>query len=262
MNPFHTERSEDPAAEDAAREFFSPLADAAPSPEATALARERLFEATTAPSVRTLPLRHRFALAVAAIVAPLLAVSAVGALTGNDSLNTPVEVVSNAAKAVGIGGKSADHRQDVGHRNDQSGDNGQPGSCPGNSCNAPGHSNHEATNSATGSAGAIPPAHGSAAPQRTPHDNGHGCDDKLFAEGTPPFGGHDTPVGPCGAKQASGETGPENTTPRASQTPHPTGNGNGNANKSGGTVTAPASITAPGNSGGHGNSENSRDPNK
>src|SRR5689334_4897434 len=30
-----------------------------------------------------------------------------------------------------------------------------------------------------------------------PHENGNGCDDKLFESSTPPFGGHDVPVGPC-----------------------------------------------------------------
>src|SRR5690242_9633951 len=37
-----------------------------------------------------------------------------------------------------------------------------------------------------------------------PHQNGVGCDDKLFATSSPPFGGHDVPVGPCKTEEENG----------------------------------------------------------
>ncbi len=253
MNPFHTDRPDDPAAEDAARELFAPLAGAAASPEVTAIARERLLVATSAPSVaRGLPLRHRLAFAVGAIVAPLLAVSAVGALTGNDALNAPVEAVSNAAKMVGIGGQSGDHRQDADHRNDKAGDSGQPGSCPGNSCDAPGHNKQGSANSPSTSAASATGA-SSSQTKPSPHENGHGCDDKLFADGAkPPFAGHDAPVGRCNNAGNGGSSAPGNATPGAKHTPHP-GNGDGNGHRAEPTQTPSASPAGPGNSGGHAN---------
>src|SRR5689334_9364792 len=46
-----------------------------------------------------------------------------------------------------------------------------------------------------------------------PHENGNGCADKLFENATPPFGGHDVPVGPCNQSE---EISTPTTSPTAS----------------------------------------------
>lgn len=196
MTPFRRADRDDPATEDAARQLFAPFEAEEPLPAAAAKARQRLLAAAAAGApVRAVPMRYRVALAIGAIAAPLLAVSAVGALTGNGALSAPVGALSSAAHAIGIGGKSDGHREDAGHRSGEAGDNGQPGSCPGKSCEAPGHNKPDTTTSGTesGADSESPTDH----EKPNPHENGHGCDDKLFGAGDPPFAGHDTPVGPC-----------------------------------------------------------------
>ena len=214
-----------------AREVLAPLAAEQPSSEGADAAQAALVTSVAAVvEPRGLGVRQRFALGAGALLMPLLAVGAVGAATGQGPLDAPVEAVSSA---VGIGGNSGDQRNDYDNRAEAAGDNGQPGSCPGKACDAPGH-NKTATASASGEdaeaarASKTPKAEKTPKADKTktdPHANGKGCDDKLFASATPPFGGHDTPVGPCKDDDASATPGAASA--EADEDGPGSGNGNG-----------------------------------
>jgi hypothetical protein len=281
MNIFKRDYPTDPETEALASETLAPIANATPSPDAADSAQRALASAVALPAGRApLGFQRRLVLGAAALVAPLMAVGAVGAATGTGPLDTPVDAVANA---VGIGGNSGDHRQDIDNRAEQSEDFGQPGSCPGKACDAPGHGGGGASIEATGTSAAAD-EDGPGKPEKTPkadktpkaektanadansaaddaHSNGHGCDDKLFGEGDPPFGGHDTPVGPCkddddGAAPTAGteSAGPGNSNGKGNSG----GQGQGNGGHQGGpnaTSTATTSTT-PVTSSGHGNGRN------
>lgn len=145
-------------------------------------------------------MRRRVALGAVALLGPLLVVGAVGAADGDDPLDAPVEAV---ASAIGIGGNSGEQRNDYDNRSETAGDVGQPGSCPGKACEAPGHveDGDAEEGDETSEAGPDDTSGAEVDDVETekvdPHANGKGCDDVLFAGGEPPFGGHETPVGPC-----------------------------------------------------------------
>jgi hypothetical protein len=164
-------------------------------------------------------------------------VGAVGAATGDEPLDGPVEAV---ASVVGIGGNSGETRNDYDNRSATAGDVGQPGSCPGSACEAPGLNpdEDEAGEDATAEDDDTPEATDDDTPEDTdavegedtfdPHANGKGCDDKLFAEGEPPFGGHETPVGPCNQdEEADGEEPADASDPAADVQSEPGSNETG-----------------------------------
>jgi hypothetical protein len=168
---------------------------------------------------RSRGVRQRFALSLAALVGPLVLVGVVAAAEDDEPLPGPAEAV---ATVLGIGGNSGDVRNDVDNRSENAGDVGQPGSCPGNACDAPGLAGEgddadgdeggdntdvdDTPEDTSGDAGEGEDAQ----TDFDPHANGHGCDDVLFAAGDPPFGGHDTPVGPCNVdEEAEAEETPE-----------------------------------------------------
>lgn len=222
----------DAVAERHAAELLGPIAAERPSAGAVDAAQAALVTAAAGgPAGRGVGMRQRFALGLGALVMPLMAVGAVGAATGQGPLDAPSDVVTSAANAVGIGGKSGGHRNDFDKRAEPAGDNGQPGSCPGKSCDAPGH--NKSTETASADASGTPETNASKTPKADktktdPHANGKGCDDKLFATGTPPFGGHDTPVGPC--KDDDEDDG---ETPEADESHEAEGEGDGGGNGNG-----------------------------
>lgn len=243
-------------------------------------------------------MRQRLALGAAALLGPLVLVGAAAAADGDTPIDEPVEAV---ASVIGIGGNSGETRNDFENRSETAGDVGQPGSCPGAACEAPGLNEEgegdegeagdeltpEAVEEETPEAeeegeGGGPPEHA----LLPPHENGKGCDDVLFANGGPPFGGHDTPVGPCNGEEeeepASEETpeAVEEETPEAEDegsngngfghekgrgAGHDKGIGEGHAKHGDGageTADEPAAGAtddggdAPGNSGGKGKGKN------
>ena len=149
-----------------------------------------------------LGIRQRVALVSASILGPLVLIGAVAAAEGDEALPGPAEAI---ASAIGIGGNSGEVRNDYDNRSETAGDVGQPGSCPGQACEAPGRSaaddggtgDDESSGDDTSDAAEAGTDDANAEDGFDPHANGKGCDDVLFAGGEPPFGGHETPVGPC-----------------------------------------------------------------
>lgn len=175
-NPFRQPEAASPEIEASVRQLLSPLAGKRPSSEATNEARRALQAAASAPTpVHGLGFVRRLALGSAAVFAPLMAVTAVAALTGQEQLSAPLDFVSSAAGQLGVGGNSGDHRQDVEHRDANAGANGQPGWTP-----PAGSGGGASTLAATSATPSTTPAGGSQTSQGTtndPHANGKGCDD-------------------------------------------------------------------------------------
>ncbi|MEO8541483.1 MAG: hypothetical protein ABI577_17200, partial [bacterium] len=198
FNRHHDAIVEDPIAEAEAAEFLAPISECRVSAGAAVSIRARMIGALTATAHAGAP-RSRWAVASMAVFAPLMAVSAVAAATGDSPVSGPVDFVQSAAASVGIGGNSGDVRQDMDNRAEQSSDAGQPGSTPGNTANAPGLNQADVaaatetpTPGGTPVAGAAPDA---TATKTSPHENGKGCDDVLFANGEPAFASAGGPVG-------------------------------------------------------------------
>jgi hypothetical protein len=207
-----------------AAEFLAPVAECRVSQSAAAAIRARMMGALTATTRAGAP-RSRWAAASLAVFAPLMAVSAVAAATGESPVSGPMDLVQSAAASVGIGGNSGPVRQDGDVRVEQSSDAGQPGSTPGNTANAPGlnqagiaAATETPTPGGTPAAGATPDA---TATKMPPHENGKGCDDVLFANGEPPFASPGGPVGcDVGNSGDHRKNGAKSTpTPDASATP-------------------------------------------
>lgn len=272
----HNEVSiEDPTELAEAAEFLAPVAECQVSQSAAASIRARMIGALTATTHAGAP-RRRWAAASFAVFAPLMAVSAVAAATGESPVNGPVDLVQSAAASVGIGGNSGEVRQDMENRAEQSSDSGQPGSTPGNTANAPGLNQTDVaaatetpTPGGTPAAGATPDATTTKTP---PHENGKGCDDVLFANGEPPFASPGGPVG-CdvgnsgehrknGAKETP--TPDASATPDASETPA-AGDDSDTAEDGKGGVSHGLgnghSEDKPGNGQGNGHDKHEHDPN-
>lgn len=100
----------DPAWEVGAAALFAPLAGQRPSENAMRQARQRMFAALAAagPATARGSLFGRVAAVSASIVAPLAAVSAVGAMIDNDPMQAPVNAIRSVAEFVGVGGTSND----------------------------------------------------------------------------------------------------------------------------------------------------------
>ena len=193
-----------------------------------------------------LSLRQRLALGAAALVGPLVLVGAAAAADGDTPIDEPVETV---ATVLGIGGNSGDTRNDFENRSETAGDVGQPGSCPGAACDAPGlnqESEGEGEGEGETEEGETPEAVEEETPEAEvegdgpaedfdPHANGKGCDDVLFANGGPPFGGHDTPVGPCNKdeEEPAAEETPEAVEEETPETEGEGSNGNGYGHEKG-----------------------------
>ena len=180
-----------------------------------------------------LSMRQRLALGAAALLGPLVLVGAAAAADGDTPVDEPVETV---ATVLGIGGNSGDTRNDFENRSETAGDVGQPSSCPGLACDAPGLNQESEGEGEGGTPEAVedgtPEVEEEGEGQSEdfdPHANGKGCDDVLFANGGPPFGGHDTPVGPC--NQDEEEPAAEETAEAIEEEPPETegegSNGNG-----------------------------------
>ncbi|MGE0598680.1 MAG: hypothetical protein AB7J35_02500 [Dehalococcoidia bacterium] len=238
-NPFpsNTDSLED---ESAASDLFGGLAEEELSARAAHSIRASMMAAVVARGA-TMATPRRFALTGTALVAPLLVVGAAAAASGTAPLEAPGAVLEVASSAVGIGGNSGDARQDFEVRNLAASDNGQPGSQPGETENAPGLSgtivNHAPDVAATPDAAVTPdssePAEDSpeVAPedQLPPHENGKGCDDVLFTDREPPFASPGGPVG-CEVGNSAGhrqnganqdDSGAEEPTPSTSDSAIP-----------------------------------------
>ena len=100
----------DPALEAGAAALFAPLAGQRPSENAMREARQRMFAALAAagPATARGSLFGRVAAVSASIVAPLAAVSAVGAMIDNEPMQAPVNAIRSVAEFVGVGGASND----------------------------------------------------------------------------------------------------------------------------------------------------------
>jgi hypothetical protein len=122
---------------------------------------------------------RRAVVASVAMLAPLAAVSAVGAMTGAATLAAPANLVSGVAEHLGI--TATDHTTapitDAG--------TADSGVLPATTTAA-----HPA--STAGGTGGTSAADAS---KPAPHENGLGCDDTLFANGAPPFATAGGPVG-------------------------------------------------------------------
>jgi hypothetical protein len=131
------------------------------------------------------------AIAAAAIAAPLIAISAAGALTGNDTVGAPVAAVTAAAESLLASdtpvatATTTTAATDGNNDNDSADETGTAGASP------------SASASATGSAAAA-----------AAHSNVHGCDDVLFTDGTKtptPGGPADCTVGSSASHRQNGE---------------------------------------------------------
>ena len=240
---------------------------------ADARIRERMLAGLLRPAEASRPRGRKFLWSLG-VVAPLMAVTAVGAAAGS---TTPIpNAVESAASAIGIGGNSGDVRQDVEHRAEQSSDNGQPGSSPGRSGDAPGltgqaRKNDSTTPTATGTP--VPGETAAAAPEATktpPHENGKGCDDVLFANGEPPFASPGGPVG-CevgnsGEHRKNGANATETPVPgEATPAPTPADDEDEDEDSAGGTshgLGNPHSEDKPGNGQGNGHDVHEHEPNE
>jgi hypothetical protein len=136
-NPFQATPTDSPEVEAEAAEMFGALGAEGLSEGASSSIRASMLAALAA-SGRAVGSRRGIALAGSALVAPLVLVGAASAATGESPLEAPGSVLEVAASSVGIGGNSGEVRQDIDVRNEAAGDNGQPGSQPGNTANAPG----------------------------------------------------------------------------------------------------------------------------
>ena len=130
-------------------------------------------------------------LAAAAIAAPVIAISAAGALTGNATLGAPVDAVTVAAQSL-LGSATPTATAPT---TDAAGDTTEQ---------------DDASLTATGTTGASPSASASAtgSAAAAAHSDGHGCDDVLFADGTKtptPGGPADCTVGASGDHRQNGK---------------------------------------------------------
>ncbi len=100
----------DPALEAGAAALFAPLAGQRPSENAMREGRQRMFAALAAagPATARGSLFGRVAAVSASIIAPLAAVSAVGAMIDNEPMQAPVNAIRSVAEFVGVGGASND----------------------------------------------------------------------------------------------------------------------------------------------------------
>ena len=178
-NAFRRAEAISPDIEDSARRLFAPLAGEQPSPGATNAARHALQGAIAeAGPASGLGMARRLVLASAAVFAPLMAVTAVAALSGQAPLSAPVNFVSSAAEHVGLAGSGGAGHPDT---------NGQPGTSILAATNATSSTTAEASQTSQTASDAA-------------HTNGKGCDDVLFKLGQPPFA---TPGGPQGCDVGS-----------------------------------------------------------
>ncbi len=209
-NPFSEQPVETPEDTAEASRVFACLGEDALSPEgAQTIGRSMLAALSAAGRATATP--RRLGIAGAALVGPLFVVSAVGAATGESPLEGPSTAIESVAASVGIGGNSGDVRQDIENRSETAGDNGQPGSQPGNTENVPGLQEPDADETDSGVPEPTAPKATTEDPGTTvdalddpddadavaPHENGKGCDDVLFGSGAPPFA---TPGGPAGCE--------------------------------------------------------------
>src|SRR5687767_7439875 len=203
-SPFSSTPELTPEEELQAGELFDPVAGCELEPSAAASIRGRMLAAlSSAVNPAAAGPRSRFAIASMAVIGPLMAVSAVGAATGDSPLEGPADLVETVAASIGIGGQSGEVRQDFEVRAEAAGDVGQPGSQPGNTANAPGLGGSTEDQAPDGDT--LEGDEETAVDEETPedasaaaaaaHENGKGCDDVLFAMGEPPFASPGGPVG-------------------------------------------------------------------
>ncbi|MBA4181926.1 MAG: hypothetical protein C0506_15150 [Anaerolinea sp.] len=177
-NPFASEvPASSPEDEAAAAGLFSPIGEVAPSDDALARIRGTMANALSAtlaarPANTTM---RRVAFTSAAVTAPLMAVSAVGAITGNEPLAGPIDFVSNA-----VGLTSAET---------PAAGAGTPVASPSADASPPAPASASASASTTPEAAVSGQSRGATAAEDA-HTNEKGCDDVNPAvQGTPTPGG-------------------------------------------------------------------------
>lgn len=203
LNPRSSTPELTPEEELRASELFDSLAACEMEPAVAASVRGRMLAAlSSAVSTGSARPRSRVAIASMAVIGPLMAVSAVGAATGDSPVDGPTSLFETVAASIGIGGQSGEVRQDFDVRAEAAGDVGQPGSQPGNTANAPGLGRSTEEEDVEGTPGGEglaaldeETAEDGAEAAAAAHENGKGCDDVLFGMGEPPFASPGGPVG-------------------------------------------------------------------